>query len=277
MTIVDTHAHIYHPDEHLYPMCENPYRPPEGAGSIEHLRRNMAEAGVGRIVLVQTFSAYRWDNRLLADTARANRHDMVGVCNLHSGAADSPSEWARMAGEINVRGLRLEVPHVEPRRYDQPGAEALFETARRLGLVLCAHIGVEWADELAKLLERYPDVPVVLDHSAYLSAADAGTAKLATVCALSVYNNLHTKLTFGVTGSQDPGFPFADVHPVIHQVIRAFGPDRCMWGSDFPCELWLQKATYVEHLRLFTEALGLTPAEQSAILSETPMRVWFPG
>jgi predicted TIM-barrel fold metal-dependent hydrolase len=48
-----------------------------------------------------------------------------------------------------------------------------------------------------------------------------------------------------------------------------------MWGSDFPCELWLKKATYAEHLALFTEELGLSEAEQQAILEETPMRVWF--
>lgn len=278
MTIVDTHAHIYHPDETRYPMCENPYRPPEGTGDIAHLRKNMAESGVQRIVLVQTFSAYRWDNQLLGDIASTNRLDMVGVCNLHSGADDSPSEWERLAAGYNVRGLRLEPPHVgTPQRYDHPGAGRLFETARRLGLVLCAHIGVDRAGELAALLGRYPDVPVVLDHSAYLSAADAGTERLDTVCQLAVFKNLHTKLTFGVTGSTATRYPFADTHPVIRRVIGAFGPDRCMWGSDFPCELWLQKASYVEHLAMFIDALGLSDGEKAAILSDTPMRVWFPG
>ena len=70
--IVDTHAHIYHPDETRYPKVTEPLRPPTGTGDVAHLQREMAAAGVTRAVLVQTGTAYKWDNRLLADTARAH-------------------------------------------------------------------------------------------------------------------------------------------------------------------------------------------------------------
>ena len=80
--IVDTHAHIYHGDETQYPMIEDPFRPQPGVGTIEHLRREVQANGIGRVVLIQTGSAYRWDNRLLADTARANADWTVGVCTL---------------------------------------------------------------------------------------------------------------------------------------------------------------------------------------------------
>jgi predicted TIM-barrel fold metal-dependent hydrolase len=50
-----------------------------------------------------------------------------------------------------------------------------------------------------------------------------------------------------------------------------------MWGSDFPCELWLRgKATYQEHLALFTTELGLSAGERASILEHTPTRIWFP-
>ena len=48
-----------------------------------------------------------------------------------------------------------------------------------------------------------------------------------------------------------------------------------MWGSDFPCEHWLKKASYQEHLQMFTEELGLSADETPAILSETPLKLWF--
>ena len=95
------------------------------------------------------------------------------------------------------------------------------------------------------------------------------------VLELARFRNLHVKLTFAVTGS-DEDYPFRDTHPILKRLIEAFGPDRCMWGSDFPCELWLKKATYAEHLALFTDELGLSPAEQDAILGGTAMQVWFP-
>ena len=48
-----------------------------------------------------------------------------------------------------------------------------------------------------------------------------------------------------------------------------------MWGSDFPCELWIPKATYAQHLRLFTDELGLEAAARAAVLGGTAARVWF--
>lgn len=276
MIIVDTHTHLYHPDETRYPMIDKPHRPPPGIGTVEHLRREMAQHGVGRAVLVQTGSAYRWDNRLTADTALANRADLVGVCNLNPVAPGSAAEWERLATRYNVRGLRLEARQdggAPPYRHD--GSGRLFETAQRINGVICAHINLQHAGELAALLAQFPDVPVVLDHCGYLSAADAGGSdNLRTVIDLARYKNLHAKLSFGVTGSQED-YPFKDTHPVIRRVIDAFGPDRCMWGSDFPCEHWLKKATYGQHLRMFTEELGLSEYEKTAILSETPLRVWF--
>lgn len=274
MIIVDTHAHLYHANEIRYPMIANPSRPPEKTGTIEHLRKNMEEAGVGRVVLVQTGSAYKWDNRLMGDTAKANSTDMVGVCNLNPADPASVKKLEDLVDRYNVRGLRLEGREEVP-QYHHPGSVQLFEAARRLGIVICAHIGVPFAGELAELLARFPDVPVVLDHSAYLNAGDAPQSeRLQTVMDLARYKNLHTKLTFGVTGSSE-AFPFRDTHPVIRRVIDAFGADRCMWGSDFPCEHWLKKATYSQHLAMFTEAMGLSGGEQETILSDTPLRVWF--
>ena len=91
--IVDSHAHIYHQDEALYPMKAEPFRPEPGVGTIEHLRCEAAANGVDRVVLIPTGSAYRWDNRLLADTAKANADWTVGVCTLNPQGKDSPDEW----------------------------------------------------------------------------------------------------------------------------------------------------------------------------------------
>ncbi len=275
MAIVDTHAHVYHPDESVYPLIEQPSRPPEGTGTVDHLAQNMKEAGVERAVLVQTGSAYRWDNRLLADSARESASWAVGVCTLDPRSDESPAILADLATKHNVRGLRMEeTKDVHPLYYHH-GAVRLWEAARELGVVICAHLRTNHLPQLADLLSRYPDVPVVLDHAAYPSAAEGVDSEtVREVSALSRFGHLHVKLTFGVTGS-DATYPFADTHPILHAMIDAFGPDRCMWGSDFPCEHWLKKATYVEHLDLVREALGLSDAARTAILEETPTRLWF--
>ena len=92
MTYVDTHAHLYHEDEHHYPMIDEPFRPVPGIGAISHLRRNMEASQVDRVVLVQTGSAYRWDNRMMTQVARANSDDLTGVCALNPIDPGSPDE-----------------------------------------------------------------------------------------------------------------------------------------------------------------------------------------
>lgn len=271
---VDTHAHIYHPDETKYPMKPDPYKPPPGTGHIDHLMENMAEAGVGRTVLVQTGSAYRWDNRLLADIADANRGQTVGVCTLDASSSES-SALFRSLRDRNVKGLRLETAVHGESLYYHDNAVQLFRTVQDTVGVICAHLHVNLLDQLAILAKSFPEVPIVLDHAAYLGAADQPeTERFKAVCAMAQYENIYPKLSFGVTGS-DQEYPFTDTHDVIRGVIKAFTPDRCMWGSDFPCELWLKKATYKQHLAVFTEELGLTDYEKTAILNESPSKVWF--
>jgi L-fuconolactonase len=275
MTIVDTHAHIYHEDETLYPKKPDPLRPPEGKGTIEHLKKDIADNGIGRVVLVQTGSAYQWDNRLLADTARANADWVVGVCTLDPAAEESVGELERLVGGFNVKGLRMEPTKTSPAVYDLVGAHRLWQKAQDLGVVICAHIQSQFTGELAELLRAYPEVPVVLDHSAYPKASDGVDSEtVKRVVDLEGFKNLNVKLTFSVTGS-DEGYPFEDMKGIVRKVVAVFGADRCMWGSDFPCELWLRKSTYAQHLALVREEWGLSLGEQAAILEGTPMRVWF--
>ncbi|MBT4137412.1 MAG: amidohydrolase [Candidatus Latescibacteria bacterium] len=277
MTFVDTHAHIYHEDETLYPKKSDPLLPPKNKGTIEHLKQDVADNGIGRVVLVQTGSAYLWDNRLLADTAKANAGWAVGVCTLDPTSEDSVVELERLVGGFNVKGLRVEPTKTSPAIYDQAGAHRLWQKAQELGVVICAHIQSEFTRELANLLKAYPKVPVVLDHSAYPKAAegvDSETVK--RVIDLAEFENLNVKLTFAVTGSDD-AYPFGDMKGIVRKMVDTFGADRCMWGSGFPCELWLKKATYAQHLALVREDWGLSEGEQAAVLEETPMRIWFGG
>lgn len=272
--IVDTHAHIYHGDETRYPMIEDPFRPSPGVGTIEHLRREAEANGVGRVVLIQTGSAYRWDNRLLADTARANADWTVGVCTLDPAGDDSPDEHEleRLVTGYNVKGLRFEA---SPMGYDQPGAEQLWRRAGEVGAVICAHLRAEQLGELAALLARFPHVPVVLDHCAYpVGANGIEDAAVRQAADLARFDQLHAKLTFAVTSS-DQEYPFADTHPQLRHLLAAFGPERCVWGSDFPCEHWLENTTYAHHLAVFTKELGLSAAEQEQVLGETAMRLFF--
>lgn len=276
MRIVDTHAHIYHADESLYPMIESPSRPIEGTGGAEHLQRERETHQIDRVVVVQTGSAYKWDNRLLTDTVRARPDWTTGVCNLSPADPDSPAAFARMVREDNVRALRLEP--APDGRFDHDGSRRLLQTAADIGAAICAHINAAALPELDALLTAFPHVPVVLDHCAYPVVADGpDSALVRDVTALARHRNLHAKLTFLVTASQQ-AYPFADTHEIARRMLGAFGADRCMWGSDFPCEFWLRgKASYGQHLAVVRDELGLSEADQAQVMGETALRVFFPS
>ncbi len=269
---IDTHAHIYAGDEATYPMKEDPYRPAAGVGDIEHLRREAASNGIDRVVLVQTGSAYRWDNRLLADTARDHADWTRGVCTLDPTAEESVAELERLVGEYNVKGVRIEAAAGHLRH---AASERLWAAAGALQAVVCAHVHAEHLCELGELLARFPGVPVVLDHCAYPQVEEgAGGDVLRQVRALANCENLYAKLTFGITSSRQ-SYPFVDTHAMLRYAIDAFGPERCMWGSDFPCEHWLKKASYAQHLAVFTDELGLSENEKDQVLGRVAERVFW--
>jgi predicted TIM-barrel fold metal-dependent hydrolase len=272
MLVIDCHSHIYGEDEKKYPTIEEPYRPPEGKGTISHLQREMKAAGVRSATAIQTSTFYRWDNRFTADSARDNKEFLVGVVTLNPDEPESPELLERYVREYNVRGMRS-IP-AKSGKLDDPGVARLWATAERLGIVINALVNRDKRGEVETLAKKHPDLSVVIDHCLNLKAGPELEATLQDVLALASLPNVNAKLTFIPTGSAEP-YPCRDMHKACRTIIDTFGPDRCVWGSDFPCELWCPKVTYSQHLQIFTDVLNLDEPTKKAVLGETAHRLWF--
>jgi len=270
--IVDCHSHIYGSDESRYPTIANPYRPPAGKGTVAHLRKQLATAGVGFATAVQTSTFYGWDNRCLADTARDNADVLVGICTLNPDDTGSPTLLETYVRDFNIRGLRS-IPGSSG-RYVEDGVEALWAAAEQLGIVVNVNTSREKRPEIEALARRHSGLKVVIDHCLYLAAGKSGEPALGDMLLLSRLPNVYAKLSCVVTGSAE-SYPFADMHEPCQKLIAAFGPERCVWGSDFPCELWCPKATYSQHLRVFTHEMNLDSESKRWILGETARRLYF--
>ena len=270
--IIDCHAHIYSEDEKAYPTTADPYRPPAGTGTVEHLLREMRANNVRHAMAIQTSTFYRWDNRFLADSSRQHRDTLAGVCTLNPDDPESPAVLERFVREFNVRGLRS-IP-AQGGRLDDPGVRALWATADRLGIVVNVLIDRDKTDELETLARRQPTLRLVIDHCLNLKAGPGMGPTLRDLERMARLPNVHAKLSFIPTGSAE-AYPCRDMHEPCRRVIAAFTPERCVWGSDFPCELWCPKVTYAQHLAILSSELGLAPAWKSSILGETAQRLWF--
>lgn len=273
LPIIDCHAHIYSEDDKTYPIIEKPYRPPAGKGTIAHLRQELKANGVRSMAAIHTFTYYGWDNHFTADACRDNRDVITGVCLLDPDDPNSPATLERYVKECNIRGLRF-INNKKTGKLDEPGNNALLAVCQRLGITACALINRDSRSQLEALAARYPKLSIVIDHALNLVAGKDYDAILADMLALAKAPNLYAKISHVVTGSAEE-YPFRDMHDSCRQIIKAYGAERCVWGSDFPCELWCPKATYAQHLRVFTQELGLDPATKRQILCDTPRKLGF--
>jgi predicted TIM-barrel fold metal-dependent hydrolase len=272
MLMIDCHAHPYGEDAAKYPPAARPYAPPQRTGTVAHLRREAKNAGVRFVVAVQPRTYYLYDNRFIVDTGRSNRDWLAAVCNLDPDDPRSPELLEQYVRDGNVRGL-VSVPGKRG-RFEDPGVLQLWERAQRLGIVINVNIGYATTAELEAMLHRFPRVRVALDHCLNMKVGPDLDKTLEAAVRLAGWSNVHAKLSFLPTGSAQK-YPFRDLHEPCRRVIRAFGPDRCVWGSNFPCELWCPNVTYAQHLGLFTHELGLDRSTQEAILGKTARTLWF--
>ena len=276
MLIIDCHAHITSPDEVRYPPRQNPLRVPDGRGAIEDLRQTSAAHGVAAVRAVHTVSFYDHDNRYLADTAQAHPEWVAGVCALDPDDPGSPARLRELVTVFGVRTLRS-VPGDGRRTFDHEGVRRLWRVCAEAGASVDLFLmSLEWVEGAEKLLRDFPDLVVGFDHCMDLKPGPSCPQVLAEVLRLAQYPNLIAKVDFVSTGTQT-GFPGADLHGEVMAIIEAYGPERCVWGSNFPNALWTPRMTYGEHLRLFTEVLPLGDQTRTQILGENARRLWFPG
>ena len=195
-----------------------------------------------------------------------------GVCTLDPHYVHSTEVLHALVARANVKALRTYASGPEG-AYDFAGNRALWGAVREAGIVTNALLTAKRAADLAKMATDFPDVPVVIDHCLALRAGPDLDRTVQAMLELAQLPNTHAKLSFLPTGSAEE-YPFRDMHPACLAIKDAFGADRCLWGSDFPTELWCPKTTYAGHLNLFREALGLSKGEQDAILGETSARIY---
>jgi predicted TIM-barrel fold metal-dependent hydrolase len=128
--------------------------------------------------------------------------------------------------------------------------------------------------QIEELCLKLGDLRIVIDHCLMLNSTRKTESTIASMKKLSYLPNVYAKLTSGSHGSARV-YPHEDMHGLLRQVIDAFTPDRCVWGSNFPNALWSKGTSYAQNLSLFTDELGLSQTDQEAILGKTAQTLWF--
>ncbi len=271
---IDAHQHFWDISRFRYPWMpegESPLRRNFYPRDLEPiLKRNRFEGSV----VVQanvTFDETRW----LLELAEAHEfiRGVVGWVNLTDprlGATlDDLQRHPKFKG---VRHLVHDEPDVNwLMREDVLGG--LKELARR-GIPYDLLLRPPHLPLVPRVAERIPELRMVIDHIAKpLIAARRMDGWAEDMEAASRIPRVYCKLSGMITEDDPRGWKAEHLRPYVQRVLSLFGPDRLMFGSDWPvCTL---AGTWKEVLAASTQAVGPLGVEvREKLLGRTAERFY---
>ncbi len=105
------------------------------------------------------------------------------------------------------------------------------------------------------IARRYPGLKMHIDHIGRGGGRaglkdDAIYADLAEMLALAKLPNVAVKLS-GAPSTSSHAYPYTNIHGYLRQIIEAFGPERCFWGTD----ITRMPISYRQCVTMFTEEM----------------------
>ncbi|MFF7981635.1 amidohydrolase family protein [Streptomyces sp. NPDC007901] len=242
--------------------------------TVEDLEPEARAAGVTGTVLVQTVTVAEETPEFLA---LADTHELVvGVVGwtdlTHPGIADELARLRELPGGSYLKGIRHQVQ-------GEPDPEWLLRRDVHRGLTALADAGLVYdlivrphqLPAAVKAAQAHPHLTFVLDHLGKPPIASGTLDPWATaVRSLAALPHTFCKLSGMVTEADPASWTVDDLRPYADTVLDAFGPDRLMFGSDWP--VCTPAATYGEVLDATTRLI--TPADRTAVFETTATRVY---
>ncbi|MGW2641659.1 amidohydrolase family protein [Streptomyces sp. NPDC001348] len=275
---VDAHHHVWDLSVRDQEWITGPaLRPLRRTFTMADLEPRARAAGVDRTVLVQTVTVAQETPEFLALAAT---HELiagvVGWTDLtRPDVAEELARLRELPGGRYLKGIRHQVQ-------SEPDPEWLLRPDVRRGLLAVADAGLVYdlvvrAHQLpacVKAAESLPGLTFVLDHLGKPPIASGARAPWETALRpLAALPNTVAKLSGLVTEADPASWTTADLRPYTDVALSAFGPDRLMFGSDWPvCTL---AVTYEESLAVTRElTAGLSASESAALFGATATRVY---
>jgi L-fuconolactonase len=269
--IIDPHVHVWVNDPH-YPWPRETMAPPKKDATPAMLLELMKSHNVARTVLVQPIY-YRWDNRYTADSVRGHSPYFMGVCRVNPVDPAAPDDLSRLTAE-GFRGVRLSPSGDATGDWITGGLmPPLWRRAESLRVPMLILAPITRMPDIGRLIESCPNLDVVIDHMADCPIDQP--QELNKLLALARYPRVRVKISHTWSISRQP-YPWLDAQEYVKQLYAAYGPQRLMWGTDWPVHEGF--TTYSRTLSVVRDDMKfLNEEDKSWILSKTVERVWpFP-
>jgi predicted TIM-barrel fold metal-dependent hydrolase len=275
--LIDIHPHVICTNTERYPLAPlgghqsdwSAERPIEYEDMIDA----MDEAGVDKSVLVQASTAYAFDNSYVADSVASYPDRFTGVFSVDVLAPDVKEKMKYWMGR-GLTGMRIFTSgSTQPEQatfFAHPNAYPAWQAASDLGISVCMQMRVKGFDLLKSVLNKFPKVPVILDHFGRADASDGPPYEAAKpLFELARYPNVYLKLTHRPIESSMKGASTPEAF--FTRVIEEFGVERIAWGSNFPSA----HQPLPELVALARNALSFLPQDdQDSIFYKTALKLY---
>jgi L-fuconolactonase len=250
------------------------HRPISGSFLPKDLEPLLRTSGIQKSVFVQTqhdLEENRWVLGL------ADRHEwiagVVGWIDLASPRCEEQLlDFRRHSKAVGVRHIT----------HDEPDDDFLLRPPVLAGLkVLEKHavpfdllFFVRHLRHASTLAGRFPGLPLVIDHLAKPRIKDRSMEDWKKdFVAAARHPNVYCKLSGMVTEAEWRSWTPADLKPYVQTALEAFGPERLMFGTDWP--VCLLAARYDQVVDALRDALGpISTAERDRIWGGTAARFY---
>ena len=260
--IFDTHVHLYQ----VTRPGGVPWPPPENRTLYKDrlpgdYKSEAAAAGVVGAGIVEA-SPLHQDTSWILQQIGTDPFFPFYVAQLSIGHPDFARQLAEIAEEPRVVGIRAFLWNPDLTLDDRQQADLRALAARGMTLDLISRGTLNPKDMVDRLAEAVPSLRLILDHLAGArgGAVDPGWAN--DMARLGRRPNVHMKLSalfdmWNPTGDQTHPWQAhkqaSDYAPHFDVVMEAFGPERLLFGSDWPvCNL---AGTMAEEIRILEDYL----------------------
>jgi len=266
--IIDSHHHFWRYDPVEYDWIG----PDQTVLQADHLpaqlQPQMVEAGVDGVVSVQarrTVAETDWLLGMAADNPWIK--GVVGWFDLTSETVGQELDARR--GNPRLVAVR-EVLQGQPASVlADPALDRGLAEVERCGLVYDLLIYHDQLEAAITLVERHPTLPMVLDHIAKpnISAGQIEPWK-SLLFELAAHDRIACKLSGMVTEADPHNWTIEQLRPYADIVLEAFGPERVMFGSDWPvCRLGVEYAAWRRTVDILCS--GLSDDERARVMGGT--------
>ena len=280
--VVDAHQHFWSYGTYQTSWMERPpyagdpaFAPIRRSFGPEDLAPELAAAGVGATITVEAADG-EVENRALLAACRS--HDWIaGVVGWVP--LDRPEEAGRLLDRLCREPKFVGVRHLvnvepDPDWILRPEVlEGLAAVAAR-GLAF-DYVGIlpRHLEHVPRLAERVPNLRIVVDHLGKPPIAGGGFEPWGSLLARAAQApNVFAKLSGLDTGSAT-GWSATDLAPYVDHALAVFGPERLMFGSDWPVALL--RGGYAKVWSETGATLsGLSPVERERVLGGTAVEVY---